>query len=261
MNYSQHIRSNHILKLIGEAAGQIETYVIGGYVRDLIMGTSSKDIDVVCVGSGIDLANKVVDRLPGKANLNVFKNFGTAQIKYDDQEIEFVGARKESYRTESRKPIVEDGTLEDDQKRRDFTINALAICLNKDRFGELIDPFDGVRDIKCKVLKTPLDPSITFSDDPLRIMRAFRFAAQLNFDIEATTFEAIKLNAKRLQIVSQERITDELNKLILSPKPGYGLNLMFHAGVLDIVFPEMVKLHGVKTIDGQGHKDNFFHTL
>ena len=261
MNYSQHISSNYILQLIGEVADQVETYVVGGYVRDLIMGKKSKDIDVVCVGSGIELAQKVVDRLPGKTKLSVFKNFGTAQIKYEDQDIEFVGARKESYRHDSRKPIVEDGTLEDDQKRRDFTINALAISLNRDRLGILIDPFDGVRDIKRKIIKTPLDPSITFSDDPLRIMRAFRFAAQLNFDIEATTFEAISSNTERLKIVSQERITDELNKLILSQKSGYGLNLMFHAGVLDIVFPEMVKLHGIKTIDGQGHKDNFFHTI
>ena len=261
MNYSQHISSNYILQLIGEVADQVETYVVGGYVRDLIMGKKSKDIDVVCVGSGIELAQKVVDRLPVKAKLSIFKNFGTAQIKYEDQDIEFVGARKESYRNDSRKPIVEDGTLEDDQKRRDFTINALAISLNHDRLGELIDPFDGVRDIKRKILKTPLDPSITFSDDPLRIMRAFRFAAQLNFDIEATTFEAISSNTERLKIVSQERITDELNKLILSSSSGYGFNLMFHAGVLDIVFPEMVKLHGIKTIDGQGHKDNFFHTI
>jgi len=261
MNYTQHILSNPILKLIGEVSGETETYVVGGYVRDLIMGSPSKDIDVVCIGSGISLAKKVAKNLPGKANLNVFKNFGTAQIKYEQQEIEFVGARKESYRRDSRKPIVEDGTLEDDQKRRDFTINALAICLSGDRMGELLDPFDGLKDIKKKNIKTPRDPSITFSDDPLRIMRAFRFAAQLNFDIDAGTFEAIRLNAKRLEIVSQERITDELNKLILSPNPGYGFNLMFHAGVLEVVFPEMVDLHGVKTIDGKGHKDNFFHTL
>ena len=261
MNYTQHILSNPILKLIGEVSGETETYVVGGYVRDLIMGSPSKDIDVVCIGSGISLAKKVAKNLPGKANLNVFKNFGTAQIKYEQQEIEFVGARKESYRRDSRKPIVEDGTLEDDQKRRDFTINALAICLSGDRMGELLDPFDGLKDIKKKNIKTPRDPSITFSDDPLRIMRAFRFAAQLNFDIDAGTFEAIRLNAKRLEIVSQERITDELNKLILSPNPGYGFNLMFHAGVLEVIFPEMVDLHGVKTIDGKGHKDNFFHTL
>lgn len=261
MNYSQHILSNPILKLIGEVSGETETYVVGGYVRDLIMGKTSKDIDVVCIGSGISLAKKVVKNLPGKADLNVFKNFGTAQIKYEQQEIEFVGARKESYRRDSRKPIVEDGTLEDDQKRRDFTINALAICLSGDRLGELLDPFDGLKDIKKKNIKTPQDPTITFSDDPLRIMRAFRFASQMNFDIEAGTYEAIRLNAKRLEIVSQERITDELNKLILSPNPGYGFNLMFHAGILEIVFPEMVDLYGVKTIDGKGHKDNFFHTL
>jgi poly(A) polymerase len=261
MNYSQQIKSNQILKLIGDVAGEVETYVVGGFVRDLIMGRNSKDIDIVCVGSGIELAKGVADRIPGKVNMSVFKNFGTAQVKIDDLEIEFVGARKESYRRDSRKPIVEDGTLEDDQKRRDFTINALAICLNSERFGELIDPFDGVRDIKRKILKTPLDPAITFSDDPLRIMRAFRFAAQLNFDIEAGTYEASTLNKKRLEIVSMERISDELNKLILSPNSGYGFNLMFHAGVLEVVFPEMAKLHGVKIIDGQGHKDNFFHTI
>ena len=261
MNYSQHIRSNYILNLIGEAADKVETYVVGGYVRDLVMGKESKDIDVVCVGSGIDLAKKVVSLLPGKTQINIFKNFGTAQIKFSNQDIEFVGARKESYRSDSRKPIVEDGSLEDDQKRRDFTINALAICLNDDRIGELIDPFDGIKDIKRKIIKTPLEPSITFSDDPLRIMRAFRFSAQLNFDIDAVTFEAIKSNAERLQIVSQERITDELNKLISSPNPGYGFNLMFHAGVLNLVFPEMANLHGVSTIEGKGHKDNFFHTI
>ncbi len=261
MNYSKHIDSNKILQLIGEVAGQTETYVIGGYVRDLIMGNSSKDIDIVCVGNGIELANRVAARLPGETAVSIFKNFGTAQIKYGGQDIEFVGARKESYRKDSRKPIVEDGTLEDDQKRRDFTINALAIGLNKDRYGKLIDPFDGLKDIKRKIIKTPLDPSITFSDDPLRIMRAFRFAAQLKFDIEAGTFEATGTNAERLTIVSKERIADELNKLILSPNPGYGFNMMFHSGVLKFVFPEMVRLHGVKTIEGKGHKDNFFHTL
>ncbi len=261
MNYSQQIKSNQILKLIGEVACEVETYVVGGFVRDLIMGRPSKDIDVVCVGSGIELAKNVAARLPGKVSLSIFKNFGTAQIKIDDQDVEFVGARKESYRSDSRKPIVEDGTLEDDQKRRDFTINALAINLNSDRLGELIDPFDGIGDIKRKVIKTPLDPSITFSDDPLRIMRAFRFAAQLNFDIEADTYEATTLNKERLTIVSKERISDELNKLILSPNPGYGFNLIFHAGVLEVVFPEMARLQGVKNKEGKGHKDNFFHTI
>lgn len=261
MNYSKQIKSERILKLIGEVAGNTETYVVGGYVRDLIMNKASKDIDVVCVGNGIELAEKIAESLKGNVHLNVFKNFGTAQVKYEDQEIEFVGARKESYRLDSRKPIVEDGTLEDDQKRRDFTINALAICLNEKRFGELIDPFDGVKDIKRKIIKTPMDPSITFSDDPLRIMRAFRFAAQLNFDIESDTFESIRENGDRLNIVSQERITDELNKLILSQNPEYGFNLMYHAGILELVFPEMAKLQGVKSIEGKGHKDNFFHTL
>ena len=261
MNYTNKIKPVKILQLIGEVAGDMETYVVGGFVRDLIMGRSSKDIDIVCVGSGIALAEKLANKLAGRAKISVFKNFGTAQLKYEDQEIEFVGARKESYQRDSRKPIVEDGTLEDDQKRRDFTINALAICLNKDRFGELVDPFDGLSDIKRKIIKTPLDASITFSDDPLRIMRAFRFAAQLNFDIDADTFEGIRQNVDRLKIVSQERITDELNKLILSPNPEYGFNLMYHAGVLECVFPEMAKLQGVKTIDGRGHKDNFYHTL
>jgi poly(A) polymerase len=233
----------------------------GGFVRDLIMKKKSKDIDVVCVGSGIDLAQKVARKISRKAHLSVYKNFGTAQVKADELEIEFVGARKESYKAHSRKPLVEDGTLEEDQLRRDFTINAMAICLNKDRFGELIDPFDGQKDIKRKIIRTPTDPEITFSDDPLRIMRAFRFAAQLNFDIDPVTFEAIQKNTERLRIVSPERISDELNKLILSPNPGYGFNLMFHAGVLKVVFPEMVELQGVTTIDGKGHKDNFYHTL
>ncbi len=261
MNFKEKIHSNALLKLIGEVAGDTETYVVGGYVRDLIMGKESKDIDVVCVGSGIELAKKVADKLDGRVHLNVFKNFGTAQLEYDDKEIEFVGARKESYRRNSRKPIVEDGTLEDDQNRRDFTINALAIRLNNEGFGDLIDPFEGVKDIKRKIIRTPLDPDITFSDDPLRIMRAFRFAAQLGFDIAPDTFQAITTNKERLKIVSQERITDELNKLIMSPDPAYGFNLMFHAGVLEIVFPEMANLHGVSVIDGKGHKDNFFHTI
>ena len=261
MNYQESIHSNPVFKLISEVAGDVETYVVGGFVRDLIMKKSSKDIDVVCIGNGIDLARSVAKKMPGKVSLSVFKNFGTAQIKAGDLEIEFVGARKESYSVDSRKPTVEDGTLQDDQLRRDFTINALAICLNEDRFGELIDPFDGQMDIKRKVIKTPTDPEITFSDDPLRIMRAFRFAAQLNFDIDPLTFDAITRNAERLKIVSQERITDELNKMILSPNPGYGFNLMFHAGVLNIVFPEMANLHGVTPIDGKRHKDNFFHTL
>ncbi|MDZ7606208.1 MAG: HD domain-containing protein [Cyclobacteriaceae bacterium] len=225
------------------------------------MKKPSNDIDVVCVGGGIDLAKRLRKRIPGKPSVNIFKNFGTAQIKTGELEIEFVGARKESYNHDSRKPDVEAGSLQDDQLRRDFTINAMAICLNKDRFGELIDPFNGQADIKRKTIKTPTDPLITFSDDPLRIMRAFRFAAQLNFDIDPQTFEAAQQGADRLHIVSQERITDELNKLILSAHASYGFNLMFHAGILNIIFPEMVALQGVIMKDGKGHKDNFYHTL
>lgn len=261
MNFKEKLYANPVFQLIGNVAGNTETYIVGGYVRDLLLKKDSKDIDIVCVGSGIELASAVAKELRGNVHLNVFKSFGTAQLKTGGIEIEFVGARKESYRSDSRKPIVEDGSLEDDQLRRDFTINALAISLNQERFGDLIDPFDGLRDIKRKIIRTPTDPQITFSDDPLRIMRAFRFAAQLGFDIEPGTFEAITRNGERLRIVSQERITDELNKLILSPNPGYGFNLMFHSGALEIVFPEMVKLHGVTMIEGKGHKDNFFHTL
>lgn len=261
MNYKAQISRNPVFQLVSEVAGETETYVVGGFVRDLIMKKASKDIDIVCIGSGIDLATKVSAALKDKNHLSVFKNFGTAQVKTGELEIEFVGARRESYRADSRKPIVEDGSLEDDQLRRDFTINALAICLNKQRFGELIDPFEGQKDIKRKIIRTPTDPNVTFSDDPLRIMRAFRFAAQLNFDIDPNTFEAIQNNKERLKIVSQERITDELNKMILSTKPSYGFNLMFHAGVLEVVFPEMADLHGVQVIEGKGHKDNFFHTI
>lgn len=238
-----------------------ECYVIGGYVRDIIIGRESKDIDVVCVGSGIALAEKLAQNLGEGVYVNVFKNFGTAQVICGEMEIEFVGARKESYRSESRKPIVEDGTLEDDQNRRDFTINALGISLNSKTFGELVDPFDGVKDIKRKTIRTPLEPGITFSDDPLRMMRAIRFASQLNFDIAPDTFDAISEMAKRIEIVSQERITDELNKIILSPVPSYGFNLLFQTGLLKIIFPEMVKLYGVEVVKGKSHKDNFYHTL
>jgi poly(A) polymerase len=261
MNYTDQILSNPTLALISEVCGDTETYVVGGFVRDFVMKKSSKDIDVVCVGSGIDLAKKVKLKIGKKASLSVFKNYGTAQVKTPGVEIEFVGARKESYRTESRKPHVQSGTLKDDQLRRDFTINAMAISLNKADFGFLVDPFDGQKDIKRKTIRTPVDPQLTFSDDPLRIMRAFRFAAQLNFDIEPDTFEGIQQNADRLKIVSRERISDELNKLILSPNPGYGFKLMFHSGVLRVVFPEMADLQGVKVIDGKWHKDNFYHTL
>lgn len=240
-------------------AANVRVFVVGGYVRDLLLKRSSKDIDFLCVGSGIELAEKVALAL--EARVHVYKNFGTAQIPMDDLDVEFVGARKESYRSESRKPIVEDGTLEDDQQRRDFTINAMAISLNKESYGELLDPFDGVGDLKRKIIRTPLDPIITFSDDPLRMMRAIRFASQLNFDIEADTFQAIMDQKERLKIVSQERITDELNKIILSPVPSYGFKLLFQSGLLNLFFPEMVLLHGVEYVGGNAHKDNFFHTL
>lgn len=255
---------NHsIFKIVGRVADAsgVQAFVVGGYVRDLLLKRESKDIDFVCVGSGIELAEKVAAALGPKVKVNVFKNFGTAQISMDDLDIEFVGARKESYRTESRKPIVEDGTLDDDQKRRDFTINAMAICLNEKQFGELVDPFNGQADLKNKLIKTPLDPAITFSDDPLRMMRAIRFASQLNFDIDADTFQAITDQKDRIKIVSQERITDELNKIILSRVPSYGFKLLFQSGLLKEFFPEMVLLQGVEYVGGNAHKDNFYHTL
>lgn len=252
-----------IFESIGSVADGlgIEAYVVGGYVRDLLLSRPSKDIDFVCVGSGITLATEVARMLGPDVHVTVFKNFGTAQLRYGDLELEFVGARKESYRHDSRKPIVEDGTLDDDQKRRDFTINAMAIRLNRKGFGDLVDPFDGVSDMKKKIIRTPLDPIVTFSDDPLRMMRAVRFASQLNFDIEATTFEALSSQAERLRIISQERITDELNKIIVSPVPSYGFKLLFHSGLLNHFFPELVALHGVEYVGSKTHKDNFFHTL
>ncbi len=262
MNFSSHLREHPVFDIVAQCAKQmgLETYVVGGYVRDLILKRDSKDIDFVCVGSGIELATEVSKKL-NHAKLSVFKNFGTAMIKHREWELEFVGARKESYRQDSRKPIVEDGTLEDDQNRRDFTINAMAISVNQDSYGDLIDPFDGIKDIERKSIKTPLEPGITFSDDPLRMMRAIRFASQLNFDIEPNTFEGISENAERISIVSMERISTELNKIIESKKPSYGFKLLFHSGLLHHIFPEMVELHGVETIDGKSHKDNFYHTL
>ncbi len=240
-------------------AANLKTFVVGGYVRDILLKRPSKDIDFVCLGSGIELAQQVAYAL--QTQVHVYKNFGTAQIPLQDLDLEFVGARKESYRSESRKPIVEDGSLEDDQKRRDFTINAMAISLNKESYGELIDPFNGVGDLKGKTIKTPLEPAITFSDDPLRMMRAIRFASQLNFDIEADTYQAIVDQKERLKIVSQERVTDELNKIILSAIPSYGFKLLFQSGLLNMFFPEMVLLHGVEYVGGSAHKDNFYHTL
>ncbi len=262
MNFSSSLEQG-IFRTIGAVADirSLDAFVVGGYVRDLILNRPSKDIDFVCVGSGIELALAVAETLGPKVKVSVFKNFGTAQMMYGDLDLEFVGARKESYRTDSRKPLVEDGTLQEDQKRRDFTINAMAISLNEKTYGELVDPFDGVEDLKRKLIRTPQDPVITFSDDPLRMMRAVRFASQLNFDIEADTFAALISQAERLKIVSGERITDELNKIVLSPVPSYGFKLLFHSGLLNQFFPEMVALHGVEYVGNQAHKDNFFHTL
>lgn len=267
MNISREEIVAHIdtplLRLISHTADemQLECYLIGGYVRDFFLYRPSKDIDVVAIGKGTDLAEAVTRKLGKHTHLTLFKNFGTAQIKHKEYEIEFVGARKESYRSDSRKPIVEDGTLEDDQRRRDFTINAMAFCLNGDRFGELLDPFNGMQDLEELIIRTPLDPDITFSDDPLRMMRAVRFAAQLGFDIYPETFDAITRNRDRITIVSMERVSDELNKIILSPKPSIGFILLEKTGLLEILFPELTALKGAETKEGVGHKDNFYHTL
>ena len=252
-----------IFHQIGEAADKLslECYVVGGYVRDLFLERSSKDIDVVVVGSGISVAETLKDMLGRGAHLSVFRNFGTAQVKYKDIEVEFVGARRESYQRNSRKPIVEDGTLEDDQNRRDFTINAMAICLNKERFGELVDPFYGVEDLEDGIIRTPLDPDITFSDDPLRMMRCIRFATQLNFFIEDETFEALQRNAERIKIISGERISDELNKIMLSATPSKGFIDLYRCGLLQLVLPELCELDVVETRNGKAHKNNFYHTL
>ncbi len=240
----------------------IPIYCVGGYVRDLIIGRPSKDIDFVVVGDGCEIAELLAKKMDNKPQVHIFKNFGTAQIKTEDGwDIEFVGARKESYVRTSRKPTVEPGSLEDDQKRRDFTINALALNMSKDHFGELIDPFNGLEHLEEKILITPLDPEITFSDDPLRMLRAIRFSTQLDFKIDLKTFESIKITAERLKIVSAERITDELNKIILAPVPSIGFKLLDQCGILEMIFPEFMLLKGVEIIDGKGHKDNFYHTL
>jgi len=238
-----------------------EAYVVGGYVRDILLKRPSPDIDIVVIGSGIDLANTVAERIGENTKVTVYKTFGTANIRYKNSEIEFVGARKESYQRHSRKPVVEDGTLEDDQKRRDFTINALALSLNKKTFGNLIDPFNGIQDMNDRIIRTPLDPDITFSDDPLRMMRAIRFATQLDFEIEETSFQALKTNNERIKIVSMERINEELHKIILSPVPSKGFRLLDKTGILSLIFPEFVKLKGIEKKEGQAHKDNFIHTL
>lgn len=252
-----------ILKVIANAASilQIQAFAVGGFVRDKILGRTCKDIDIVCLGNGIDLAHEVANLLKPKPKVSFFKNFGTAQIKYKNIDIEFVGARKESYRNDSRKPIVENGTLEDDQLRRDFTINAMAIHLEENNFGEIIDPFNGLQDLQNKIIRTPTTAQITFNDDPLRMMRAIRFATQLQFKIEDSTYQAIEPLAARLSIISQERITDELNKIILSKQPSIGFKLLFNTKLLHQFFPEMVKLQGVSVQDNYGHKDNFYHTL
>lgn len=255
--------STEIFKQISATADalQLECYVVGGYVRDLFLERPSKDIDVVVVGSGILMAETLGKRLGRGAHVAVFRNFGTAQLKYKGTEVEFVGARRESYSHDSRKPVVEDGTLNDDQNRRDFTINALAVCLNADRLGELVDPFGGIDDLYDKTIRTPLDPDITFSDDPLRMMRCVRFAAQLGFYIDDETFEALERNKERISIISRERIADELNKILLSPVPSKGFVELDRCGLLGLIFPELVALQGVETRNGKAHKDNFYHTL
>ncbi|MFW5658185.1 MAG: CCA tRNA nucleotidyltransferase [Bacteroidota bacterium] len=257
--YLQH----KIFSLVREAALEtgVEVYVVGGFVRDCILRRENKDIDFVVIGSGIELARHVIKKLKKRTNLNYFKNFGTAMFNYEDMEIEFVGARKESYNRGSRKPVVENGTLEDDQKRRDFTINAMAISLNKDNYGELLDPFNGMKDIKDKIIRTPLDPLETFSDDPLRMLRAIRFATQLQFKIENNTFTAIKENIDRLDILSFERINNELNKILLSQKPSTGFILLEESNMLEHILPELHALRGVESVEGRLHKDNFFHTI
>lgn len=262
-NYSEAL-SLPIFKIVAQAAEELgfPAYVIGGFVRDYLLGRSGKkDIDIVAVGSGIDLALKVAELIPHRPKVQVFKNYGTAMLRYNDMDIEFVGARKESYRTDSRKPIVENGTLEDDQNRRDFTINALALSLNKNDYGDLLDPFDGVKDLKNKIIRTPLEPNITYSDDPLRMMRAIRFATQLNFEIELKSLQSISKNAERIKIISGERIVDELNKVLMTPKPSVGFLLLYETGLLELILPELTALNNVEEIEGHTHKNNFYHTL
>ena len=262
MNLKQHLQDK-VFALLSETADELglEAYIIGGYVRDILLQRPSKDIDVVVVGSGIEMAKAFSHKLGKGAFLSVFKTYGTAQVKKKNIEVEFVGARSESYNRDSRNPIVSEGTLQDDQNRRDFTVNALALCLNKDRFGELVDPFGGLADMEAKILRTPLDPDITFSDDPLRMMRGIRFAAQLGFDLEDETFEAIKRNRERIKIVSKERIIVELNKIVASPVPSLGFELLELTGLLELIFPELHNLCGVEKRGNHAHKDNFKHTL
>lgn len=263
MNYKQAL-SNPIFEIVSQATEQLglESYVIGGFVRDFFLKRDfKKDIDIVAVGSGIELAQKVSELLPNKPKVQVFKNYGTAMLRYKDLDIEFVGARKESYNFDSRKPLVENGTLQDDQNRRDFTINALAFSLNKNNYGALLDPFNGLEDLDKKIIKTPLDPDITYSDDPLRMMRAIRFATQLGFEIEENSLKSITKNKERINIISGERIVEELNKTLLSPKPSIGFLLLYQTGLLDIILPELTALNNVEEVEGHTHKNNFYHTL
>jgi putative nucleotidyltransferase with HDIG domain len=263
MNYKSALH-NTIFEVIAKASQElhVESYVIGGFVRDFLLGRDAKkDIDIVAVGSGIELALKVSELLPKKPKVQVFKTYGTAMLRFEDTEIEFVGARKESYHFESRNPVVENGTLEDDQNRRDFTINALALSLNKNTFGDLVDPFNGVMDLENKTIKTPLDPDITYSDDPLRMMRAIRFATQLGFEIEENSLDSVTKNAERIKIISGERIVDELNKILSTEKPSVGFLLLYKTGLLDIILPELTALNQVEEIEGHTHKNNFYHTL
>lgn len=263
MNYKNALK-NPVFKIVAEAASElgVDAYVIGGFVRDhLLKRGIPKDIDIVAVGSGIELAKKVASKLPGRPQVSIFKNFGTAMLKYEDIELEFVGARKESYDRNSRKPMVEDGTLEDDQKRRDFTINALAISLNKATYGQLLDPFDGIADLKNRIIRTPLEPGVTYSDDPLRMMRAIRFATQLDFEIELKSLQAIAEHKERIKIISKERIVDELHKILASEKPSKGFALLDKTELLPYILPELVALQGIEEKEGQRHKDNFWHTL
>jgi poly(A) polymerase len=262
MSFLSEALHHPVFSILGETADEagIEAYLVGGYVRDFLLGAPCKDLDIVAIGSGIDLARAFADKVNAQ-DVVVYENFGTALVRYEGYDVEFIGARRESYRKNSRKPLVENGSLADDQKRRDFTINAFYLCLNTHRFGEFIDPFGGLKDLQDKILRTPGDPDITFSDDPLRMMRAARFAARLDYTIEPETFNSMMRNKERIRIVSMERVSEELNKLILTEHTGRGFMVLFKTGLLEIIFPEMQRLHGVQMINGKGHKDNFFHTL
>lgn len=263
MTFDFNAQEERLAAIVASAARElgVPAYIVGGHVRDRLLGRPNKDVDIVCVGDGIQLAEAVASKITPRPKVATYRRFGTAMLRFEDIEVEFVGARKESYRPESRKPDVEQGTLEDDQFRRDFTINALAVSLNEEDYGQLIDPFDGIGDLERQIIRTPLEPEKTFSDDPLRMLRAIRFATQLGFTIEPKTLQGIAQNAERIRIVSQERITTELEKILKAPKPSIGFKLLFDTGLLALIFPELTALHGVEDRDGRGHKDNFYHTL